>query len=127
MIDPDTYLIPLLTAFLGFFVGNKLAIGRDKRKEFNEVAIPIRTSLIRQLEALQAEKQCFVNISTEDRVVLECYISRFKIKGFRKAVAEYKIAQQKYGYQDRGGQFIICDTSGYVSATSKLLQYVKPK
>ena len=58
---------------------------------------------------------------------MECYISRFKIKGFRKAVTKYKEAQQRYGYQDSGGRFIICDASGYIKATHKLLKYTKPR
>ncbi|QBY44221.1 hypothetical protein [Arsenophonus nasoniae] len=34
-------LISLLTFFLGLYIGNKHAIGRDKRQEFNERAEPI--------------------------------------------------------------------------------------
>ncbi|WGM00035.1 hypothetical protein [Arsenophonus nasoniae] len=34
-------LISLLTFFLGLYIGNKHAIGRDKRQEFNARAEPI--------------------------------------------------------------------------------------
>lgn len=34
-------LISLLTFFAGLLLGNRLAIGRDKRKEFNEIAFPL--------------------------------------------------------------------------------------
>jgi hypothetical protein len=34
-------LLSLLTFFIGLFVGNRFAIGRDKRKEFNQATSPI--------------------------------------------------------------------------------------
>lgn len=41
-----TRVIGLLTFFLGLLLGNWLAIGRDKRKEFNEATTPIRGWLL---------------------------------------------------------------------------------
>ena len=41
-----TTLVGFLTFLLGLLLGNWLAIGRDKRKEFNEAAAPIRGWLL---------------------------------------------------------------------------------
>jgi cbb3-type cytochrome oxidase subunit 3 len=42
-----TGLIGLLTFLLGLILGNWLAIGRDKRKEFNDAAAPVRAWLLK--------------------------------------------------------------------------------
>jgi hypothetical protein len=43
----ETGLISFLTFLLGLLLGNWLAIGRDKRKEFNEAAAPVRGWLLK--------------------------------------------------------------------------------
>lgn len=40
----------LFTFLVGLYAGNKMAIGRDKRIEFNEAAIPIRQWLLHEIE-----------------------------------------------------------------------------
>lgn len=46
----EPYLLSLFTFFAGLLLGNRLAIGRDKRKEFNNVAQPIRAWLLDEIE-----------------------------------------------------------------------------
>jgi hypothetical protein len=43
-------LLSLLTFLLGLVLGNWLAIGRDKRQEFNEAVSPIRRWLIEEMK-----------------------------------------------------------------------------
>ncbi len=43
---------PLVTLLLGFLIGNRLAIGRDRRKEFNEAAAKFRSAFKDELLAL---------------------------------------------------------------------------
>lgn len=40
----------VLSFFLGLLLGHWLAIGRDRRKEFNESAAPVREWILRQLD-----------------------------------------------------------------------------
>jgi len=51
---PDNALITigvsLVTGLIGLLVGNRLAIGRDRRKEFNSLAEPIWDLLFREKE-----------------------------------------------------------------------------
>lgn len=42
--------LSILTFLLGLILGNRLAIGRDKRKEFNEVAYPVYKKISIYLE-----------------------------------------------------------------------------
>ena len=44
--------LPIVTFLLGGLVGHRLALGRDKRKEFNEYSDPIRDALWKQKETL---------------------------------------------------------------------------
>lgn len=43
---------PLVTLLLGFLVGHRLAIGRDRRKEFNKAAAEFKTAFIPELRYL---------------------------------------------------------------------------
>lgn len=42
--------LSVLTFLLGLIFGNRLAIGRDKRKEFNDVAYPVYKKILSYLE-----------------------------------------------------------------------------
>jgi len=46
------FVIPIITFVLGGFLGHWLAVVRDKRKEFNEAAQPIRAFLLGEERAL---------------------------------------------------------------------------
>ncbi|WP_155647136.1 hypothetical protein [Stenotrophomonas maltophilia] len=41
----------VLSFFLGAFLGHRLSLGRDRRKEFNEAAVPVRQFVLSQLAA----------------------------------------------------------------------------
>lgn len=46
ILNDYSEVLSLITFFLGLSLGNRLAIGRDKRKEFNLASKPIRIFLI---------------------------------------------------------------------------------
>ena len=43
-------LFSLLTFLLGLFLGHRLTLWRDRRKEFNDIAQPIRDVLLKERE-----------------------------------------------------------------------------
>jgi hypothetical protein len=50
------YVIPFLTLLLGGLIGNRLALGRDKRKEYNDAVYPLREKLIHQIDDLSNQR-----------------------------------------------------------------------
>ena len=45
----EPLILSLFTFFAGLFLGNRLALGREKRKEFNDLARPIREWLLTEM------------------------------------------------------------------------------
>jgi len=45
-------VVGIITGLLGFWIGNKFAIGRDKRKEFNQAAAAFTNKVLVELEGL---------------------------------------------------------------------------
>ncbi|WP_286822744.1 MULTISPECIES: hypothetical protein [unclassified Idiomarina] len=78
------YVIPFLTLFLGGLIGNRLAIGRDKRKEYNAVVLPLKQKVLTYIDQLKVSK----HIS----------FGETEIKSLRGIVSErkYKIIQNLY-------------------------------
>lgn len=44
----STAVVSIVTFVLGLLLGHRLALGRDKRKEFNEAAQPVREWLLQE-------------------------------------------------------------------------------
>ena len=44
--EANLILLNSLSFLVGIFIGNRVAIGRDKRKEFNDAVTPVRAQLI---------------------------------------------------------------------------------
>jgi hypothetical protein len=84
-------ILSLITFVVGLVVGNKQAIGRDKRKEFNEVSQDAFVALDKQLRALDAGSQ---GNSVGDLLLVESYFPICKRMLFRMRCKQYKNACQ---------------------------------
>lgn len=86
-----------LSTSLGFLSGmlldSWLSVGRDKRKEFNDLTKDIYAALNAQIEG----KSGRVPIDT---IYIEPYISIFKRQGFRDRVSEYTNIPYSFGVYD---------------------------
>ncbi|HGJ5860305.1 MAG TPA: hypothetical protein ACHBX6_11555 [Arsenophonus nasoniae] len=83
-------LISIFTFFLGLYIGNKQAIGRDKRKEFNNYAEPI----IKYFDYMRSwfEKQTINTASPLPTSAINCLMRRLSIrkqKRFENLLNEY--------------------------------------
>lgn len=112
----------------GTLFGHWLAIGRDKRKEFNEISRPIRLGLLKQIELLKSGR--FANlISHDDFILLGMYFSQWKSNRFKNDLVKYKKAQEREncGHTGSDGSFVIDDLSEYIKMSYKLLSYAQIK
>jgi hypothetical protein len=80
-----TVLIGLLTFFLGLLVGHRLSLGRDRRKEFNDVAKRLRI----------AWSETYTN-DADDLVVFENTMGYWQRRHFRKAWATYQAERKRF-------------------------------
>jgi|GEM_PF-2909351 len=83
--------VALITFLLGLLIGNWQAIGRDKRKELNEIIGPLRVHLFRERQSGSPMQS--PGIAERDR--LDSYdIGIWRRDRVRKALAAYDKAKQ---------------------------------
>ena len=93
----DNPLVSALTFLLGLALGHWLAVGRDKRKEFNAAAEKFRATFFQPIQILRAGNQDVFTvitpaaISVQERALIE--FERFLSKTQRAAL---KMAWSKY-------------------------------
>ncbi|PHM63947.1 hypothetical protein Xsto_03477 [Xenorhabdus stockiae] len=98
-------IISLLCFLLGLYIGNKQAIGRDRRKEFNTAVAPLRKTLRRQIERIEQRKSPYPPLSKDDFYALYDVTYRFQRikllqlwKAYQKADSEsYRIEHSSSG------------------------------
>lgn len=84
-----TPVISVITFGLGLYLGNKNAVNRDKRKEFNHVAIPIRIELIKYIESIEKNEYRDARIKQNDVIYLVDSLSKRKSKKLKLAFDEF--------------------------------------
>ncbi len=86
----DIY-IKIITTLIGFIAGNRLAIGRDKRKEFNEITHSVRCKIRREI--LDAKKRGLDGIDqsiVDDIEILSHAVNTIKLFICKNAIREYE-------------------------------------
>ena len=84
-------ILSLATFFVGLYLGNKQAIGRDRRKEFNEISEDAFIALNKQIEQLKAG---LPGQRVSDFLLIYNYVPFYKRWLFRRHIERYKKAQQ---------------------------------
>jgi hypothetical protein len=126
MCFTENIAFSLMGILIGYFIGNRLAIGRDKRNEFNEVAVPITLKLMRQLEILNENH--LVDSLVSDNAFKELRLHLSKRKGIRynADLEKYKESIKNSGHWEKG-ETVVDDLTEYIKATKKMLDYSKRK
>jgi hypothetical protein len=121
----DTILVNVMCALIGYFFGNRLALGRDKRREFNNLISPIR----RDLFGVRENPMC--NIGGAWHVTM--FLIREKLppwkrRAFDKAIENFKESKGENNQKlDEMGSPFFKDTTVIVHAANDLLKLLKPR
>lgn len=111
-------LLNIISFLIGLFLGHWLAIGRDKRKEFNHLVEPVRELVYRKRF-----------LSRIDIIRIRERLHRWKRKGFDGAVEEYEKSNNgdENWKTDGMGGLVCIDPARLERAAESLLSYLKPR
>jgi len=115
----------LATGLIGLFVGNWLAIGRDKRKEFNAIAERITIVL------LNAREQLYPDAKWPDKIDIHFFreaLPFWRRRRFDAALCTYKQAHgDDNTTEDEYGDISYKDTKLVAHCIDRLLKFTRKK
>ena len=124
-LDIITILLNLMSALIGFWVGNRLAIDRDKRLEFNKLIEPIRRDLWGIRENPSSDLRGAWGVTMK---LIRERLPIWKRKAFDRAIENYKNSKGENNRIPNGrGGFSYKDTTQIVHAANNLLKFLKPR
>jgi hypothetical protein len=126
-INGNGAIVGLATFSVGLFWGNQQAIGRDKRKEFNDVALPVREQLLKQLQ-VNAQGRLGTQILDQDLLIrLGVFLGPRKKEKFDAAVAQWRESFQNCGHIGPSGLVVITNIGLAKDAAHQLLNFCELK
>lgn len=123
-------IVPVITLILGLLLGHKLSLGRDKRKEFNDIATPIYIKLENQLDRANSNLYPVIDaskISQEEITRLKRAISKQKSNKLQETYEHYNSALRDCGYFTEFGDFELKDLKEVKDLIIKLQSFLPHK
>lgn len=105
---------------LGAYIGHRFSLGRDRRKEFNDIADIIRANLMARRRSLTSQ----YSVSDDDFDCLLSRTNRSKRIRLTHAWEEYKSAQEASGSRDDDGFYDFHSPNILEAAIDNLLPFV---
>ena len=119
--------INVIMFLTGLIVGNRLAIGRGKRKEFNIVAETIRLALIREREFIINKNMAFNGPEDADFKKFTFLLSRYKLRRFNRTLVKYKENKKTNQHSNRYGESSYHDNTSILKIIDRLIKLTKLK
>lgn len=118
----------ILGILIGGFIGHRLAIGRDIRKEYNSTIQPLRLSIMKAVEDMK-NGYAWRSFSDNDIDAVKNILTNRKRSKLNVLIDEYWKANEKAHKPDGcGGQEIIVENVEHViEASLNIRKFVKPK
>ena len=117
-------IIDILIFLLGFLIANRLNIGRDRRKEFNELSMQLFIDLNKHIDIGESA----IHADTSSWRLIAPYIFICRRFFFRKAVSRYEKAKQNISTYNVETGVVVFDESKvkhHIIHAKKLLKYLK--
>lgn len=111
----------IVSFLIGLLVGHRLALFRDKRKEFNDLTAPVRVALYRIRNTLTFIEE----ISGDDMFLIRERLWFWQRKGFDLAYADYKRSRGSDNYDFHAGGGSVRDRDLIVRSIDALIKYLK--
>jgi hypothetical protein len=117
-------VISLLTFLLGLIIGNRLALNRDRRKEFNDFVQPIRSWLLFELEDPSPYRKAPSKIEIDNFLH---YLPICKKRKFQVYLTKLEKTREQNSYVDDFGQVFYRNEEDIKTIVEKCLSYTKKK
>jgi len=117
------FLWSIISFGLGLFLGHWLAVHRDRRKKFNEIA----DRLYLFFDAEERRPSTLTIIPGTDLTLFQRHLGWLKQWQYKRALKSYEKAQTESRYQDRAGEILYKDTENIKKAAHKLKKFVHRK
>lgn len=115
----------LVMGLVGFLIGNRLAIGRDKRIEFNKLIDPIRHDLfgMKNHPGYDFRGTWMITFT-----LIREKLPFWKRRSFDRAIENYRKSKaDENRHRDGMGGFVYEDPAKIVRAVNDLLKYLRPR
>jgi len=115
----------IIGTLIGYLIGNRLKIGRDKRKEWNELIDPIRVNLFKEREH---PSPYFTGLNEINIFTIREILPFWKRRCFDIAIENYRKSKTDENIvKDSLGQVSFKDTKIISHNINILLKYTKKK
>jgi hypothetical protein len=111
------FVVPFLTLLLGGFIGNRLALGRDKRKEHNEVVLPLKQTVLTYIDELKQSGH--LNFNESEIKTLRGIVSERKYNQVKDLYFEFVGLIRKHHHRNIAG-YIIYSKEANIEISRKL-------
>ena len=134
LIKEHAYWFGFISSLIGILAGNKLAIGRDKRKEHNDLAIKLSKELLKQIDLVEEKDNGFggvvrgvpIPIGNDEILEFSLRVNCFRRKRLLRAYKFYKGCFVYNKYPDVQGTYhYMIKNSNYVDFKQRAKDLLK--